>query len=113
MGEIDREYMLANRRSFATGNLYAIEGLLTGDLGWLKNHPEWERRYRADASRTDGKITYTVMFYQTPIAWVVEDEHGLPIAAVIPRIDHSVRTRRWQALCRRELPDGAVRIEEI
>lgn len=113
MGAVDRESKLANRGNFADGNFYAVEGLLTGDLGWLKNHPKWEQRYRDDAARPDGKITYTVLYYQTPIAWVVENEYGNPIAVVIPKIDHSNRTRRWQALCRRELPAGDVRVETL
>lgn len=83
-------------------SLWATEGSITGGLGQLP--AEWQARYRADAGPGKFFISYTVMSYETPIAWVVLDENGLAEAVRIPRVDYSTTTARAQHSCRLHLP---------
>lgn len=113
MVKIEDERALEALRPFNSGNFYAIASGLDGDLGWLKNHPAWEKRYRDTINDPGKKIVYTVMHYQTPIAWIVKDSDGLPVEVVIPKIFHSRPTTRPQAACRRSLPYSNKHVMEL
>src|SRR5690349_9198982 len=98
MAKADIQYRLENLRAFHnTPSFHTFEGSLNGDLGRLPR--EWQDRYRADANRPDGRIVYTVMSYQTPIAWVVLGEHGIPLDLVIPAVVYSNTTCKYQTYC--------------
>ncbi|MCI3928814.1 hypothetical protein [Streptomyces sp. AN091965] len=51
--------------------------------------PEWRERYRADGE----EITYTVLSYRTPIAWVLRSGE-----TVIPDVKYSLTTTGHQGL---------------
>lgn len=81
--------MLANRIPFRTnGSLRAVAGAV-GETGRLPL--EWQDRYRADRD----VIVYTVVSYETPIAWVTEAG-----AVEIPDAGYSLTTNRHQNMCR-------------
>jgi hypothetical protein len=108
---IDYSYSLGNLRPFNATSLFAFAGQINGDLGRLPK--EWQERYRADGEREDGRIVYTVTHHQTPIAWVVEDKHGLPIAVVIPDHYYSRTTAGQQGRCRNYLPYPDYRVTQL
>lgn len=98
---------MENLKAFVDSHsLHAFEGQINSqpgaDIGILPR--DWEDRYRADANRADGRIVYTVMSYETPIAWVVLGEHGIPLDVVIPKVFYSKMTSKAQACCRKYLP---------
>lgn len=77
---------LAERRAYTTGGaMYAIEGV-TG-TGRLPRH--WADEYQADMDH----ITYTVVSYSTPIAWVLDNG-----TVVIPDVKYSVTTSKHQGM---------------
>lgn len=80
---------LANREPFNTyGALRAVEGAYT--LPWGTRLPdEWRARYESEAD----DITYTVISYDTPIAWVLSN--GQVIA---PPVKYSITTSRHQGM---------------
>lgn len=80
---------LAAREPFAThGALHAVEGGVF-DTGRL---PEPYRAAYLDAW-SDARITYTVLSYRTPIAWVLQDAE-----VVIPPVKYSPTTSGHQGL---------------
>jgi hypothetical protein len=60
---------------------------------------EWRAKYRADILSPG--VRYTVVSYQTPIAWVLADG-----AVVIPDVTYSLTTTRHQGQCRAWLAAG-------
>ena len=80
---------LARREPFNTyGAFRAIEGAYA--LPWsTRLDGEWRERYEADANR----ITYTVISYRTPIAWVLDDGQ-----VIIPDVKYSITTTGHQGL---------------
>lgn len=77
---------LSERRAYTThGAMYAIEGV-TG-TGRLPR--DWADEYRADMDH----ITYTVVSYSTPIAWVLDNG-----TVVIPDVKYSVTTSKHQGM---------------
>lgn len=87
--------------------LWAVAGPLHSPFSdeWLgKLPPEWRARYGADRQRTDARIVYTVVSYETPIAWVLLDGRNQPLGVVIPRVTYSSKTTEGQRLCKDHLP---------
>lgn len=83
---------LMDREPFTTrGALSAIAGSNgTGYNAGTGKLPEpWATQYRDDSAR----ITYTVMSYQTPIAWVLDDG-----TVVKPPVTYSITTSGHQSM---------------
>lgn len=92
---------IANHRPFATqGGLHAVAGGAqeTGRL------PDPYRTAYRDAV-ADGRITYTVCSYRTPIGWVLDDG-----SVTVPPVAYSPTTSRHQGLLYAlgEPADGAI-----
>lgn len=113
MSKSDENYALEGLNPFRGSNFQALRSGLTGDLGWLERYPKWAERYRNALDDPELKIAYTVMYYDTVIAWVVENTIGLPVEVVIPKIFHSNRTGPRQGQCRRYLPFPDKHVTEL
>ncbi len=116
MGKIsdDVTRALQDLRPFqATPSFYAIRGQLNipkgESIGMLPD--EWADVYRALGSNPTVTILYTVMSYDTPIAWVVERDQAKVV--VIPDVKYSATTSGKQATCRHQLPYPNSRVEKI
>ncbi len=84
---------LGNRNPFKRSGfaMWATEN--ANDVGW--GYMPQEQIDEFQAARKDGKITYVVMSYNTPIAWVLDDG-----TKVIPAVKYSVTTSNHQGMCR-------------
>lgn len=79
---------LARREPFTTyGAFRAVRGFLLPYGNWLP--PRWREKYRADRE----EIMYTVLSYQTPIAWVRSSGE-----IIIPDVKYSLTTSGHQGL---------------
>lgn len=91
---------LARREPFHTyGAFRAVDGYSLPFGNWLPSC--WQERYRADGD----EITYTVLSYQTPIAWVLRSGE-----VVIPDVKYSRTTTGHQGLlyALRQPSDGSL-----
>lgn len=108
----DIEYCLSNLKPFTsgTGKFRAFEGQLNGDLGRL---PEaWAERYCVDTRLF--RVSYTVMSYDTPIAWVLSDVDGDVHEIVIPNVRYgTITASEHQSPCRRLLPFPDKHVTEL
>lgn len=108
VAKIDVKTCLGNLQAFHDKpSFYAFEGSISSkpgaDIGILPR--DWEERLRRDAEGPDTRVSYTVMSYQTPIAWVVERRPDyVPVAVVIPDVLYSRTTSTAQRCCRLWLP---------
>lgn len=108
----DIETCLRNLWPFtnSSGKFRAFTGQLNGDLGMLPE--EWAERYRTDARLF--RIAYTVLSYDTPIAWVLMDVDGDVHEVVIPKVYYGRTTAsKHQSPCRRHLPHSNKHVEEL
>lgn len=82
---------LSNRTPFNTyGSFRAVQGAYP--LPWGTRLPdEWRDQYKA--AERDDRITYTVLSYETPIAWVLDDG-----TVVRPPVKYSITTTGHQGL---------------
>ncbi len=71
----------------------AVQGAIAAHAGLGQLPTEYVDSYRKAAG--DGEILYTVLSYQTPIAWVLVGGE-----VIIPDTRYSVTTTHHQTLCR-------------
>lgn len=91
-GSWEMRRRLAAREPFETyGALHAVAGAMDGAWGPGRLPEPWRTQY-VNGWR-DNAITYTVISYQTPIAWVLDTGE-----VVIPDAKYSITTTRHQGL---------------
>lgn len=89
--QTDAETYMAERRPFDASHLHGREGHTgTGDLP-----EEWADLYRKSP------VVYTVLSYETPIAWVLESGE-----VVMPPLRYSLTTTQHQTITYSALTDG-------
>ena len=83
---------LTRREPFNTyGAFRAIEGATGGYANTGRLPEPYDTAYRETA--VEGRITYTVLSYRTPIAWVLDDGQ-----VIIPDVKYSITTTGHQGL---------------
>lgn len=94
-GRAEAEYAISSCRPFrnSTGSFHGTRGS-TRHLGWLSSHTD-ARRLQELLSRA----VYVVWSYNTPIAFVTEDEDGDRTAYYVDE-DHSPTTSNHQSIAR-------------
>jgi hypothetical protein len=90
----DADSYIENRRDFTTPSISGTNG--STDTGRLP--VEWAELYRRLAA--EGRITYTVRSYATPIGWDMIDANGETVS-VVPDVRYSSTTSQQQGMTKR------------